>query len=120
MEIYAERTSQSKHLYKILKMLLLLLLLLLLILCVYPCVYVHVCFGAWGGQSNIWDSVSLGLQVVGSSLMWLLGIEFWFSDRAASTLKHGTILQTFIKVILKKSISSLTQFAICLSLCILC
>lgn len=93
---------------KVLKMLLLLLLLLLLILCVYPCVYVHVCFGAWGGQSNIWDSVSLGLQVVGSSLMWLLGIEFWFSDRAASTLKHGTILQTFIKVILKKSISSLT------------
>lgn len=62
----------------------------------YVCVHEHmpVCAQAHSdqrGQKRVLDTVELELPVVMSLLAWVLQIELWSSERAASALKSWTI-----------------------------
>ena len=51
----------------------------------------HMCMGASRGQKKLSDPLNLELQVIIGYLMWVLGIELWFSGRVVSVLSHGVI-----------------------------
>jgi hypothetical protein len=53
--------------------------------CVSLYVYKHVCAGTHGGQKETLDPLQLQLQVTGSHLIKVLGIELRSSARVAST-----------------------------------
>lgn len=48
--------------------------------------YVHRSPGSYRGQRHRINPLGTVLQVVGSHLMWVLVIKFWFSARSESTL----------------------------------
>lgn len=64
----------------------------------YVCVCVNMCMGAKGVQKRVMDPLELEVQALMSCPTWVLGIELWFSVRAASTLYHCAISSTMTSV----------------------
>lgn len=52
------------------------------------CGYVFMCVDTCRGQKMAPDSFKLELQVAVSHLLWVVGTEFEFSGKAASSLDH--------------------------------
>jgi hypothetical protein len=48
------------------------------------------------GQKWVSDPLELKLQEVVNSMVWVLGIKPWSSERAGSPLNHGTVSPSFL------------------------